>query len=102
MMTEIEWVDVKESLPVIPKGKHAVEVLIVEFDPTYEELCPGKGASVTTCMYGNIVNMNMFFGSEKKEDFMELYYGADVEWGPVQDQVLYWAYFPPVPKRAHK
>ena len=76
------WVSVKDKLPEIPKGKHAVQVLCSVYDPIYEELNPGKGSSVIDCMFGG-------------EDFVEFTCGPKgAEWYPVIDEVTHWMYYP--------
>lgn len=37
----MKWISVKDRLPEIPPGQHAVSVLAVVYDPCYEEMCPG-------------------------------------------------------------
>lgn len=35
---EWKWINIKDELPVIPKGRHAVSVLVAVFDSTFEEI----------------------------------------------------------------
>ena len=34
---EMKWISVEDSLPVIPEGDYAVSVLVVSYDPIYNE-----------------------------------------------------------------
>ena len=80
------WISVEDRLPTIPQGKFAVCVLAVQFDPVFEELCPGRGQSVSRISYD-------------KEGFKVLYIGGDEGSGymPPGDEVTHWQYLPEPP-----
>lgn len=98
---EIEWVHIDDGLPVIPKGKYGLSVLVVRYD----SMDGDNGAwdvghasyATTTDRNGN--KTKWFEGIDKEFDFQELYYGpgSSIEWGPTGDPVIYWAYIPKVP-----
>jgi len=93
----VEWISVKDRLPIIPEGKYAISVLVVTFDSTYEELNPGHGFEVSISSYGKYQKSELFEES-KENDFTTMYYGKDIIWGPTGDPVLYWMYMPEPPK----
>ena len=87
----MQWISVKERLPVIPPGKYGITVLVTTFDHIYEEINPGKGQSVETASY------QILKGGVK--DFQTLYVGG-VEgsyFGPTGDPVTHWMYLPEPP-----
>jgi len=99
-----KWISVKDSLPLIPKGKYGVSVLVAVFDHVYEEINPGHGYDVTTAMYGCINDntgkpMPMFDGWDTDRDFMQLYIGKNSQWGPFHDEITHWMYLPDPPKK---
>lgn len=105
----MKWVSVKDALPVIPKGKYAIQVLIAEFDPVFEEINPGKGYTVRQATYGytktkNGESISEFFSFAPKKDFMQLCYGEQtgVQWGPIFDEITHWMYLPEPPKQLSK
>ena len=73
------WISVDDELPQIPKGKHSVSVWMSVFDPVFEEICPGKGASTQGGIYDGKV-------------FKELLLNGDFY--PVADIVTHWMYLP--------
>jgi hypothetical protein len=91
-----EWISVKERLPKIKDGHHAVKVLVAEFDSIYEELCPGHGYSVHECMFGKYPKSELFEASTEN-DFMALWSGKNSFWGPTGDPVTHWMYLPKPP-----
>jgi len=102
----MEWISVKDRLPVIPKGKYGVTVLVAEFDPVFEEINPGNGYSVTTALYGSTSDRDgkkkrMFKGYELDFDFQDLYIGKEWgEYGTTGDEVTHWMYLPEPPERS--
>ena len=83
----MNWIDVNDRLPVIPKGKYAIEVIVAVFDYVYDELT-GNGYSVTTRMYND------------EDGFRELVYGnGGTEWVTSIDPVIYWMYKPDPPTK---
>lgn len=93
----LEWIDVRDRLPEIPKDKHAVSVLIAEFDPIYEELNHGHGHIVHECSFGKYPK-NDLWEAATENTFMTLYHGVSTYWGPVLDEVTHWMYLPDPPK----
>ena len=61
---------------------------------------PGNGWDVHNGVYGPTrgrdgVKRGMYYNSDREFDFMELYIGKDYgEYGPVCDEIKYWAYVP--------
>ena len=50
----MEWISIEDRLPEIPEGQYGVSVLVAQFDPVYEEICPGRGCSVQEMVYSVI------------------------------------------------
>jgi len=101
-IVEIEWIHINDSLPVIPKGKYGVSVLVVRYDHMYgpSGLWEVGHALYTTTRDREGNKIKYFREIDKEFDFMELYYGPeDTEWGPTGDPVYYWAYMPEIPKK---
>lgn len=95
----MKWISVEERLPKIPKGKHAISVIVAEFDPCYEELNPGCGYDVHSCMFGKYKKNELFPEECKENQFLCLCYGNNSSfWVPVADIVTHWMYFPKPPK----
>lgn len=93
----MKWISVFDELPNIPEGKRSVSVLVAVFDPTYNELNPGRGYDVFECMYGNVDGRDYFQGKQGN-DFMDLYIGGDnTQMGPIIDEVTHWMYLPEPP-----
>ena len=86
------WISVKDRLPVIPKGRYGVPVLVATFDPN-------QGYEVRDCSFGNVKGKKMF-GDQTGNDFMEMYIGGSegTTWGPTGDPVTHWMYLPKPPK----
>ena len=93
---EMKWISVEDSLPVIPEGDYAVSVLVVSYDPIYNELT-NKGYMVQSVLYGKW-DKSVLFKKAEKDGFMTLYFGEDVCWGPVSDLVTHWMYLPEPPE----
>jgi len=76
------WVSVKDHLPEVPKGKHAVEVIIVVIELDGE----------------HIVSHSMF--SKDKGNFEELWYRPDgkYEWHLLSHEITHWMYMPELPR----
>jgi hypothetical protein len=81
----MEWISVKEYLPEVPKGSKSIQVIVNIKD------CDNY--TVTDCMYGDWGKNNLY-GECKENCFFELYYGNEIIWGPVFDNVTHWMYFP--------
>lgn len=99
----MKWISVKDSLPEIPEGKYGISVLVAEYDPIYEECCPGRGYDVNNCLYALVDydKMPMFKGSifaDGTPAFMTIFYGKESTWGPVCDEVTHWMYLPEPPE----
>ena len=92
-----EWVSVRDRLPKIPKGDHAVRVLVASYDSAYESVCRGYGHSVHECMFGRWRKSSLFKAA-RKNDFMELYYGKEALWGPLMEPITHWMYLPDPPQ----
>jgi hypothetical protein len=99
MVSLVEWKTPDEK-PEIPEGRYGVSVLIITYDSTYDELSPGNGWDVHNGVYGSTrgrdgVKRGMYYNSDREFDFMELYVGKYYgEYGPVCDEIKYWAYVP--------
>jgi len=78
------WVDVNDALPEVPKGKHAVSVIVSAHNPEYEYINPGHGSYTTHCLYN------------EKDGFMMIGYGGKGQWDfyPMLDVVTHWMYKP--------
>lgn len=102
----MNWISVKDRLPVIPEGKYGISILVAEFDPVFEELCPGRGYTVKQGHYGRIVGRNgkvlpHFLSCNYNEldgpQFMELWVGDNVGFGPVFEEITHWMPMPEPP-----
>lgn len=96
-----KWISVKERLPIIPKGKYGVQVLIAEYDSLYAELCNDlkKGWNVKEVTFGKCDGLPMYKLSNLKEDFLERWdNGVNSQLGPVSNPVLYWMPLPEPPE----
>lgn len=103
------WIRVIDELPVIPKDKYGIAVLVAEFDPCYHECSsiPNNGYSVN-CISYNIVNykqMPEFVGSiypDGEPAFMTMGIGGRSKYGyvwmPTSDEVTHWMYMPKPPE----
>ena len=88
MKQEIEWFSPKDKLPEIPKGKHAVSVMMVVFDDCYNSVSNGKGSDFHTGIWQSGQFKNLYlsgWGCKRAWD-----------WHPVFDEVIAWAYTPNV------
>lgn len=104
----MRWIPVTESLPIIPKYRYGIRVLVCTFDPIYEELSPGNGLRVSEVTYAKLTDRDdkkipTFEHSDKDYDFMELDIiwsdnGKSLDWGPLVDEVVCWQYLPEIPK----
>lgn len=97
------WKRVIDELPVIPKGKFGIQVLVAEFDACFDEIAPGKGYDVHVVSYAFTYDRHgkklpMYEGTDIEADFMTLYIGDNnTEHGPTGDQVTHWMYIPEPP-----
>ena len=94
------WTSVEDGLPIIPKDRYGIYVLIATYDKQYAECCndPMKAWDVEEAQYGYIDDLEMFKGSKKKADFMCRWdNGQDRILGPVGDPVYFWQYMPEAP-----
>ena len=82
-----DWISVEDRLPEVPQGKYSVAVLAVQYDHVFEELSPGRGASVSTLLYDG-------------ENWLTLYVGAKggSKYLPVADEVTHWMPLPEPPE----
>lgn len=85
----MEWISVKDSLPVIPNGKQAVEVIVAEYD--HGE----PGYTVHSVMYGYCPKSEI---QGEFTGFMQLMYGSKLFLGPLFDEVTHWMYMPEAPE----
>jgi hypothetical protein len=98
------WISVKDRLPVIPKGKYGIPVLVAEFDHVYEEINPTHGYAVRCKSYGKLRKRDgellpHFAGTTLEEDFMDLHIGGEhgASFGPCADEITHWQYLPAPP-----
>lgn len=87
----MKWINVKDKLPEIPEDLCAVKVLVAEYDPGCKQY------TVHECMFGKYPKSELWPASTKN-DFMTIYFGTDVSWGPTADIVTHWMYLPEPPK----
>lgn len=92
----MEWINVKDRLPEIPKGKFAVSVIVAEFDRVFEEISPGRGYSVGQKMWMLVPDTEEYW-------FCDLLIGggdgSTTRWDVVSDEVSHWMYLPESPKK---
>lgn len=99
LISTIEWYkhDIK---PIIPEGRYAVSVLMITYDPVYDEINPGHGWEVHNGLYGSTKyrdgsKIKYFEKIDRDFDFMSLYFGDGYsDYGPICDRLVYWAYVP--------
>lgn len=94
------WISVKDKLPIVPKDRHCVSVIIATYDKQYAECCddPMSAWEVDAVLYGYIHDLKMFDGSRREADFMTQWdNGSERTWGPVGDPVYFWQYMPEAP-----
>jgi hypothetical protein len=91
MVENMDWISVKDRLPVIPEGLYGVKVIIAEYDPCCNEY------SVHECMFGKYPK-SVLWPASKKNDFMTLYVGKHTCWGPIPDIVTHWMPMPEPPE----
>jgi hypothetical protein len=106
----IAWIHVDDGLPIIPFNQFAVSVLIIMYDHQYAESCKrngwvNNGWDVSEAHYGPTTSRDgskksvYFENSDKTFDFECLEnVGEGLDWCPVADPVVYWAYYPTIPK----
>jgi len=98
----MKWISIKDSLPMIPKGKHGVAVIVAVYDSTYAECCGGDGYSVYQASYSSTVNSKHFGPNPPDFAFQTTYYGNnDYYYGPIMDEITHWMYFPDPPKKGN-
>ena len=106
----MNWIKITDKLPEIPKGKYGIPVLVVKYDPIYDESddtppkSRGKGCTTRDCHYGIVDSKMKMFPKELIGtcQFMEISvspaYKYGYEWTPVFEQITHWMYFPEPPK----
>ena len=83
------WIDVNDHLPTIPPNKYSISVLVVMFDPVFEEIHPGGGATTEECVFDG-------------KQFLELGTDGNTGWKfmPTSNPITHWMYKPaPIRKR---
>lgn len=94
LKSQITWIPVDLALPEIPKGRHAVHVLVNAHDPCYEECCPGHGSAVESAMFMKSPDMSepwfhcMLLSMNRHET------SKFAGWAPHHDEITHWAYWP--------
>ena len=89
----MNWISVNDSLPIIPKGKFGIQVIVATFDKIYAELCPGKGYEVYQCSYGDIDD------GRGVDFYTHAIGGKDIYVPcPTGNSVTHWMYLPEPPK----
>jgi len=102
MISEIRWYDVDEKLPTIPKGKYGISVLVITFDPVFNECKPGFGCEVYEMSYAATAKrsgeiLKPWIDTNLDFDFMMISHNKlyeDSIWVPSSDRIIYWAYMP--------
>lgn len=91
------WTSVKDGLPVIPKDRYGVSVIVAMYDRQYADACknPKAGWEVYYATYGDTDGIKMYEGTDIKFDFIQVW--SDGEWGPTSDPVYFWQYLPDAP-----
>lgn len=110
-----EWKRVDQELPVIPKGKYGVSVLVCTYDAGYDEwnakittgethVSSGYGCSVSEVSYSQISNRKGIVPSTFDKKFGDCQfmvvcvgYADDSDWIPLSDKVTHWMYLPKPP-----
>jgi hypothetical protein len=100
------WVSVKDSLPVIPKGRYGIQVLVCTYDGVYDEdmeqgdtipFSRGKGLDVRMISFhypqGKKVPIE-----EQTAGFYMLEHGYDSWVECVHEPVVCWMYIPNTPE----
>jgi len=83
---------IKDALPVIPEGYRGVSVIIVCYDPVYDEINPGKGYDIYEAHYFKLSDVDYKrYPHYVKNNIKEDCWG---EYGPVLDNIVMWAYMP--------
>lgn len=101
--SNMKWISVKDSLPIIPEGRYGVPVIVATFDPIYAEENGGNGYFVHEAHFGSTINregkkLDMYIGTEIDYDFMELWEGSyGYCWGPTSNSVTHWMPFSDTP-----
>ena len=85
----MNWISVKDSLPIVPEDRYSISVLVCEYDSCYEELCP---------TYGLSVNRYASYGIFQESPEPYFYEQCGDGWIPVAVQVTHWCYLPEPPK----
>jgi len=78
-----EWISVNDQMPVIPEGQYAVHVLCSVHDPTFEEMCPGRGSEVQHLSWDGKIFKTLALGGD-----------GSWSWHQVVDIVTHWMYEP--------
>ena len=75
----MNWISVKDKLPVIPEGMFAVTIIGAQQDPVWAEINNGDGYSIGELSYDNEGFKTMYVGGPEGSGFM-----------PVCDEVTHW------------
>lgn len=87
----MRWRRFDREKPVIPDGQFGVGVIVAEFDPCYEECCPGRGLGVNRYYTWTTIpeispNPHFYEPMDVKEG-----------WIPACDKITHWMYEPDPP-----
>jgi hypothetical protein len=87
-MQKMNWISVKDQLPIVPAGSYGITVLAVFFDAIYEEINPGKGMYVDESVWDgkHFLTLGISMGEPKCEFY------------PSFEPVLYWMPVPAPPE----
>ncbi len=79
----MEWINVEDELPVVPKGRKSVSVLCSVHDPIYEEVNPTHGSETQNALWDGRIFKALGVGGNGQRYYYQ-----------IPDIVTHWMYFP--------
>ena len=82
-LVSTSWISVNDKLPEVRPGKFSVAVLVVMFDPVFEEIHPTGGATTEECLFNG-------------KQFLEFGTNGNCGWDfiPTSSPITHWMYLP--------